>query len=109
MSKPPVRDVTKLPKWAQNEISRLTADLKHYKDAAMEMETGDTNVFQQDILDRRPMKRDSSIIFVTDDTEFQIGFRSGELQVMTLGRGKKDRLAVRPQSSNVIVLEGWGR
>ena len=109
MSKPPVRDVTKLPKWAQQEISRLTANEKYWQNKAMEMETGDTNVFQQDLMDRRPMMRDSTIIFVTDDTEFQIGFRGGELQVMTLGSKGKDRLAVRPQSSNVIVLEGWGR
>ncbi len=101
--------IAKLPKWAQVDMKRLAANADHWKQAAMEMETGDTNVFQQDLMDRRPMKRDSTIIFVTDDTEFEIGFRSGELQVMTLGHGKKDRLAVRPQSSNVIVLEGWGR
>ena len=113
MSKP-TRDISKLPKWAQAEISRLTANEKHWKDAAMEMETGDTNVFQRDYgdfpaNDRKPMKRDSHILFVTDDTEFEVGFRDGELEVTVNGSRGHDRLAVLPRSSNVVVVGGRER
>ena len=107
------QDITKLPKWAQNEIHRLAANAEHYKKAAMEMDIGESNVYQRDYggfpdNDRRAMKRDSHILFVTENAEFDVGFRDGVLEVTSTGR-LSDRLIVRPISSNVVAIEGWGR
>ncbi len=107
-----------LPKWVQDRIAKLESDVGHWKTKALEMEEGETNVFQRDYsgfpeTDRRPMARDSHILFVTDDTEFDVGFRDdgggSVLEVMTTGRKGNDRLIVRPVSANIIVIEGLSR
>ncbi len=106
----------RLPKWAQNRIRQLEANLEHYREAVMEMEAGDTNVFQRDYSgfpenDRRPMKRDSFIIFVAESgAQFEVGMREDDgLQVSTGSRSTYDRLVVRPISTNLISIEGLER
>ena len=106
-----MNDITKLPKWAQAKISVLEANVEHYKKAALEMESGESNVYQRDYAswpeDRRPIKRDSHILFVAEDgTEFDVGFRDDEFEVTLGARSVKDRLAIKPRSSNVVVIEG---
>ncbi len=103
----------RLPTWARHRIEKLESDSKHWKNKALEMEKGDTNTFQRDYSgsleeDRRPMARDSQILFVTDETEFEVGFRNGVLEVNATGRLRNDRMIVRPISSNLVAIEGYG-
>lgn len=54
----------KLPKWAQNEINRLEADLKHYKERSEQIEgSADTNTFLQEGLSSRPLPHHARIEF----------------------------------------------
>ena len=100
----------RLPKWARHRIEKLERDSEHWKNKALEKEKGDTNTFQRDYsgfpeTNRRPMARDSHVIFVTDDSEVEVGFRdSGELHITATGRS--DRLVIRPHSSNIVVVSG---
>ena len=102
-------DITKLPKWAQSRIEVAERNADYWKAQVFEMEEGDTNVFQQDYTGdpphRKPLARDTTIIFITEDSEITVGFRDDRLQVMS-GYGRKTRLAIGPLSSNLI--EVWG-
>ncbi len=106
--------IARLPKWAQQDIGRLEQDKARYKKAALEMEGGESNVYQRDYSlppgsrDRRAIKRDSHIIFVTKDAEYDVGFRNGELEVSIGAMSKATRIVVMPRSSNIIIIGSTG-
>ena len=96
-------DVTKLPKWAQQEIGRLERDLE---DARRRLSEGpmDSNTFADPYSESpRPLGRDTLIEFRAGETfgeRFRVYLRDGVLEV-----GGGDGVAVLPRASNVVEIK----
>lgn len=97
-------DVTKLPKWAQQEIARLERSVEHWQGVASQG-SEDSTVFADAYSDApRPLGEDPVITFSP------IGMGIGSIRVTRSKRGSnvievmanEGVLEVSPQSSNVI-------
>lgn len=105
-----MRDLSRLPKWAQSEIRRLTNDLEYWKAQCRENIT-ETNTFQEIGLRAtdNPLPNNSRIRFV-------LGPRYEEYISVQVGRDGKtlhvmagSSIGIFPQVTNVIDLMVIGR
>jgi hypothetical protein len=97
-------DITKLPKWAQREISRLTRDLVANK-AKLAQGPENSNVFADPYSDApRPLGRDTSISFRLTDEDRRsnrvIVRMDGDKLVIQGG----DSLSILPRASNSFYV-----
>lgn len=94
----------KLPKYVQNELHRLEADLRRAKRQLAEMESGDTNVRYGGYGDEHHLPRDSRVTFTVSGEDLAVGIvkydTKEQLSIYT-GDGYLD---IRPQSSNVVTV-----
>lgn len=104
-------DVTKLPKWAQAEISRLTRDLE-YERARLAVGPEDSDTFADPYNHTpRPLGRGTSIQFVLEEGRGKtIHVRTtqrhdGTVRLDVVGG---DMIIVHPQSGNHVEI-GLGR
>lgn len=96
-------DLTRLPKWAQSEIKRLTQDNNHLRTKLAEGPEG-SNVFADPYSDAaRPLGVDTAV-------EFRIGESWGERFIVRL-EGKRlfvsggSSVCVHPRASNSFEVE----
>ena len=107
------RDLTKLPKWAQDMISVLQKNCEYYK-IQMEGMTGvvDTNTYFDLALgsleERRVGLPDREIIYFYDGTH-TLAVQSSEEGGVTVRPKWASRIRVYPQSSNVVRIEVVGK
>ena len=100
-------DITKLPKWAQAEIERLTRDLESAY-AKLNVGPEDSDTFADPYSEaRQPLGKGTSIVF-----EFGEGHGkriNARLEGETLVVQGGDSLIVQPRASNSIYLrtERW--
>ncbi len=102
-----MRDRTKLPKWAQDELTRLESDVARWK-AKYEAGPADSDTFADDYLSRRPLGTGERIVFVIEpgkvghSIERRIDARlvGRELEV----HGYADSLAIIPSASNHVKV-----
>ncbi len=93
-------DITRLPKWAQAEITRLTANINYYKEklAGFEGEVK-TNVFIREGLDTTPLPKDSHIEFSFGETHIDkvlVSKGKDYIEVMAWNLG------IEPRACNII-------
>jgi hypothetical protein len=91
----------KLPKWAQREIIRLTAevtDLQQQLDALGN--EGSAITWRMALEERHGIPERATIRFDIVGGEFEIMIRNGHLEVRTI----YDRLVVNPLATNAIEL-----
>lgn len=99
-------DVTKLPKWAQDEIRRLRTSVEYWE-AQVTQGPEDANTFLSIRGDKlRPLGRNESVVF-----DFEGGFEVRARLIKQPGRPEylditsvDSGLSVQPQSSNVIKV-----
>lgn len=99
------RDITKLPQWAQQQISRLESDVAYWKAKWDRADSGDTNTWIWNGMpeDDMPLPPDSRIRFQlheSRDGDVTVMVRDGKLEING-GR----RMKVLPMSSNLIEVE----
>lgn len=101
----PVHDVSKLPKWAQQEIDRLKRDLT---DALDEIAAGpeDSDTFANPYSNApRPLGKEPTIEFVLDNSDM---FRTRVVRVRKDGDrlyvNGGDLLTIYPRSSNSLEI-----
>lgn len=94
-------DLTKLPKWAQNEIDRLQRNVEHWKAQALAgPETSDTWIEHHAGRGRTPLGEGVHVVFtLPGGHELQV-YREGH-QLRIAGDGHSAIAAV-PQASNVL-------
>jgi hypothetical protein len=96
------RDLTRLPKWAQREIERLTRDVEHYK-ARLEVGPEDSDTFAS------PYSDAATPLGVGTVIEFRFGER-WDAKIMARLEGDRlivsggSRIAVFPNASNVVEV-----
>lgn len=100
-------DIERLPKWAQREIRRLTNDVEHLR-TRLEAGPEDSDTFADAFSEsKRPLGRGTQI-------EFRFGDRWDQRFMVRL-EGRRlivaggERIAVRPQASNVVEIESVAR
>lgn len=99
----PPHNITKLPKWAQNEIQRLTRDLE---DARSQLRAGpeDSDTFADPYSSApRPLGKGPTIDFVFGEhwgEQFQARL---EGKVLRVNGGNS--IAVLPRASNLVEIE----
>jgi hypothetical protein len=106
---PSSRDVTKLPKWAQDHITVLERDLAHWKAKASDGPEGADTFVRYYGTDDKPLGTEPTILFVLDGREagLQVRKEGGVLLVSSIDGA----VGVQPQSSNVVRIrtEGYWR
>jgi hypothetical protein len=100
------RDLTKLPKWARQEIERLQRDLE-YAHERLEAGPDDSRVFAEPYSDHpRPLGHDAHIAFVPEGGGSIIG---DGFKVSIVADGIEvyggDSLSIYPRSSNVVLIK----
>lgn len=103
------RDVTKLPKWAQDEIARLTGNVAYWKQKAEAgPENADTFVDSHFDSPGKPLGQSPRISFRLDPEDWQ-----ETIEVYREGDGVVVRsplcINVQPQSGNVCRVETRSR
>ena len=95
------RDLTKLPKWASQEIERLQSNLA-YVHGLLEAGPEDSRVFAEPYSDHpRPLGKDAHIEFrPTPDTKLKVAIEKDGIEVYG-----GDSLMVYPRSSNVVRIK----
>jgi hypothetical protein len=95
-------DLSKLPKWAQQEISRLRANEKHLR-RRIEAGPEDSNVFAEPYSDSpTPLGKDTTIEFRFGDgwhQKFKVDLVGEYLEIYG-----GNTLQVEPQASNVVRI-----
>jgi len=100
------RDISKLPVWAQHELTRLAEDVQYWKKLALRVEAGESNVqYSQGFMDDWQGLPDHCIV------RFKIGKKDtidchierDNPDVVSVSAGVK-RLIVEPVVSNVVHL-----
>ena len=102
-------DVTKLPKWAQQEISRLERDLA-YARAKLAAGPEDSNTFAEPYgAAPRPLGTGTLIRFQLGDPEDWGGYIDAHIEGDRLVVHSGHSLSVKPWASNVIHVkpERW--
>lgn len=105
------RDLTKLPKWAQQEIERLQHDLEWAK-GKLTAGPEDSDTFANPYSDATPLGKGTIIAFHTDEkgSYFNVRMReNGELDIHYSPRGGAQAIGVVPSASNSVRLRpvGW--
>lgn len=105
-----MRDRTKLPKWAQQELARLEQSVEYWQGlAVVGPEGSDTFVRQGWTREAgqllKPLGDSPSILFDTQSGRIEARVQDDYLQVASYGAGW---LQIRPQSSNVVRVFGGG-
>ena len=95
-----MKDITRLPLWAQDYIARLEGQVAHWKALAEDVavKESETNVRLHLVTDYRGLPTNSTIRFGGRDDWFDVRLVRGELDVCTGG----DILAVSPAAANHI-------
>lgn len=109
---PENRDWTKLPKWAQQELRNLTAQVAYLEDQVMRGSRTDTDTFVRRILKPTDygLERGASIRFATGPrAENRLGGIAARLDPQQDGRlvlhsTMGDGLDVRPMVSNMLSV-----
>lgn len=107
MMKREERDLSRLPKWAQNEIRYLRRDLKHAEDKLREGPE-DSVVFANPYSETSRPLGDDHIAFMPSGTTPEDGWHQGfkvSIEGDTLEVYGGDQLCVFPASSNVVKLK----
>lgn len=94
-------DLTKLPKWAQQEIDRLQRNVEHWKaKATAGPDTSDTWIEHH--AGRTPLGTNVHVVFTLPGGHELMAYREGhELRVSGDGH---NAIAVVPQASNVVKV-----
>lgn len=95
-------DVNKLPRWAQNRIEKLEADVAYWEGRVVEAETGETNTFLGDWPVNKGLPNDSRIVFNLPGGQVDVQIKDDHLRVMARGGGS---LEIQPHVSNVIHIK----
>ena len=101
-------DVTKLPKWAQQEIERLERDVEHFQ-ATLSVGPDDSNTFADPYSSApRPLGHGTTIEFVmTDGTRIRVRAErnsvSGAYDRIDVNGG--DTIAVLPRAANSVEIQ----
>lgn len=102
MPKEPTRDLSKLPQWAQSEISRLSANETYYKNK-LAAGPDDSRVFADPYGDA-PRPLGSSIIeFNLDDERVRVAVKDDKGGAYLDVNGS-DILQVAPRASNSVEI-----
>lgn len=96
-----MKDIKKLPKWAQRKFSKLEADVKYYKEQLRQVNESDTNVFISDGMDLSPLPRDSRIRFIPDKDENHVNVRHKDDMIYIYASAA---IKIIPQSVNTVLL-----
>lgn len=97
-------DITKLPKWAQNEISRLNANVEYFKEQVRSTEHEDTDTRIRHWEEpNQHLPNGARVEFKDKDGEWITVYvdSDGRVQVMS---GSSHYLAVYPRSANGVQL-----
>lgn len=99
-------DVSKLPKWARQEIERLTRDVEHLS-AKLSAGPENSNTFADPYSDsKRPLGLDTAVEFVLDQkrwdgrgSRIRVALQDGVLNV-----NGDDQLLVMPRAANTLLI-----
>ena len=95
----------KLPKWAQSEITRLEANLKHFKEKAAQVSgESETNTHIVSGLDDTPLPKNSRVKFTNDKGSATIHLESDGTIDVHANSKYGHRLAIFPNVSNGISI-----
>jgi len=101
-------DISKLPKWAEQEILLLTSNLEYYKNKAKEIkgEKKTDTYLSQGINEPLPLPNNSHVIFVINSSR---SITTQQIQVRVVDNGIEisgcDRLVIKPHASNTCRIE----
>ena len=105
-------DITKLPKWAQQEIKRLNQDLAYYR-SKLQVGPDDSNTFADPYSDaRRPLGHDTTIEFVlTNGHKIRARLDRNSVNGLydRLYVSGDDGIAVFPNASNSVEIQSIRR
>lgn len=103
------RSTARLPKWAQDEISRLKRDLAAYKAERVRIDSGDTEVFVRGpAMDADlPLPPHSTIVFQLGETRFDVSAEGDTVAVR--GGSGVDTIAVFPHAANKVAVAALRR
>ena len=101
--------LSKLPKWAKDEINRLTIDNSSLKNKLEQFEgKQETNVFISDGIDKKPLPLNASIDFCLGERNLNrvsvYITRSGQVNIQTDSRSGKEMVLV-PQAANSFNIK----
>lgn len=104
----PTKDarLTKLPRWAQDEVKRLAANVEFYRKQAfqacsVEAKGTDTFIDNYDDSEVRGLPRGTSVSFRVKDTLIRVRVEDGVLDV----NASCDMILVRPWACNKVTIE----
>lgn len=102
-------DITKLPKWAQNEITRLRADLKsaiEKIDTMAGVLTANTNTCIISGLDEKPLPTDTCVKFIVPNKgSATVMVRQGVIYVNADTWSARKAMAIRPEAGNSFYID----
>jgi hypothetical protein len=109
MVAPADRDYSKLPKWAQSELTKLKADVRYWKGkATVGPEDSDTFAGSNysDEQDAKPLGKSERIYFKLKDGEVEVYTDpSGEFVHVRSAGGFHDALIIQPMSANAAKVK----
>lgn len=96
-------DISKLPRWAQQRIKSLTAEVERQQELLSVTPPEATNVVVADHMDERGLPQNARIRFRLGRVQVEVGHQFKDDLALNV-RSLDGRLVVEPQVSNVICV-----
>jgi hypothetical protein len=97
-------DLSRLPKWAQNEIRLLRREVTHWKERAS-VGPDDSNVFAHPYSQAPlPLGLNADVEYDLGDFHLRISVTPDHAGLSVMSTGSHGFLSVRPQASNVVEI-----
>jgi hypothetical protein len=98
-------DITKLPRWAQDQIARLEYDIRYLEGKLQRQQDGNTDVFYELGFDgrRQPLPPGSTLICRTPKGTVSMNTRKGRIEVYASGQAVGS-MHIKPLAANHFVV-----